>query len=179
MKKALLIVLTLALVLALAACGGDADAPATSPATTPNVNADASTPPPAQDDDNAQSDALSVVDEPGANTVAGYLAQFGFTEDGIKPDGFTSFDGPNGWLIKIYADADSFENWSKTIFGKVKSISADGKIYNEGYPSLDEDEAVWSEGGISFQWAYNYGGKVVNLTIVAGEDGTEYRFSIY
>jgi len=112
-------------------------------------------------------------------TVSGYLSQFGLTEEDIKPDGFTSFEGPDGWLIKINAGEYNFDNWSKKVFDTVKSISTDSKIFNEGYPSLDQDEAIWSAGNISFQWAYNYNGKVVNITVTFGDTSSVYRLSIH
>ena len=112
-------------------------------------------------------------------TVAGYLSQFGLTENDIKPDGFTSFEGPEGWLIKINAGANLFNDWSKKVYDKVKTISTDGKMYYEGYPSLGKEEAFWSADKILYQWAYLYNGKVVNLNLARDESGAVYHFSIH
>ena len=115
---------------------------------------------------------------PTTNTVAGYLAQFGLSEDDIKPEGFISFEGPEGWLIKINAGAGQFDAWSKKVFDKITAISTDRKVYEQGYPALGDDEAKWSAGILMFQWAYPYNGKVVNLDVSPGDTGT-YRFSIH
>ncbi|MCL2038976.1 MAG: hypothetical protein FWG85_00935 [Bacteroidetes bacterium] len=112
-------------------------------------------------------------------TVAGYIEQFGLTEDDIKPEGFVSFEGPDGWLIKINASEKQFDDWSKKVFNKIKTISTDGKVYQQGYPVLGKDEAEWSTGILMFQWAYPYNEKVVELEVLPGDIATVYRIALH
>ncbi|MDR0840527.1 MAG: hypothetical protein LBN26_03975, partial [Christensenellaceae bacterium] len=108
MKRTLAIALALVLALSLAACsGGNSGNTGGNNSTTPPANSTTTTPPA----DTAPNDNGG-----DTKTVAGYLAQFGLTEDDIKAEGFTSFEGPNGWLIKVNASANQFDTWSKKVY---------------------------------------------------------------
>ena len=114
----------------------------------------------------------------GNNTVASYLAQFGLTEDDIKPAGFVSFEGPDGWLIKVNASENQFDNWAKKVFDKIKTISTDGKVYDQGYPTFKE-EASLVNGATLYQWAYPYKGKTVEVDVTRGDTPTLYRIALH
>ena len=175
MKKALTFVLALVLVLSLAACG-NSNIPSNTPSNTPSENNTTSNPPAS----NTPSETPIGGDEkPDASTVAGYLAQFGLTEDDIKPDGFTSFENLDGWLIKVNAAEGNANAWGKEIYNKIIAISADGKIYDQGYPTF-KDEAVWSDNGAIYQWAYTYNGKTVEVDVTPpGDTATQYRVALH
>lgn len=176
MKKLLIITLVLALALSLAACGGSNNAPSgnnTQSASQGN-NSSTSTPPSSTPDDTPNSD-----DGGETDTVAEYLAQFGLTEDDIKAEGFSSFEGPDGWLIKVNAGEGHANSWGKKIFDGIESISDDGKVYDQGYPTF-KDEASWADGGTLYQWAYLYNGKVVEVDVTPPVDTpTLYRIALH
>ena len=112
------------------------------------------------------------------STVADYLAHFGLTEDDIKPTGFVSFEGPDGWLIKVNASENQFDIWAKKVFDKIKTISTDGKVYDQGYPTFKE-EASFVNGGTLYQWAYPYNSKTVEVDITRGDTPTLYRITLH
>jgi len=79
-------------------------------------------------------------------TVAGFLAVFGLTEDDIMPAHFISFDDPemegrgdlgeldSGGFITINVDKDAttqedINAWFETIYAKMPELSSDGKLY--------------------------------------------------
>ena len=160
MKKLLALALVMVLALSLLAACGDSDG---NSSDTPG------------DGDNTPGGGNET---PDTNTVAGYLEQFGLTEDDVKADGFTSFEGPDGWLIKVNASAGQFDAWGKKVFDKTKSVSADGKCYTDMYPH-DTDEKEWEDGAILFTWCYMYNSSKVTVEITMGDNDTTYRIAIH
>lgn len=180
MKKVLTLTLVLVLILSLAACGGSggsaSNPPTNGSSTTPGTDAGNSTPGTSQNGNNTSAPNNNSGD---TDTVAGYLAQFGLTEDDIKPNGFDSFEGPDGWLIKVNAGEGEANTWGKQIYDKIKSISDDGKVYDQGYPTF-KDEASWSDNGTIYQWSYVYNGKTVEVDVTPPVDTpTQYRIALH
>ena len=105
-------------------------------------------------------------------TVASYLAQFGLTEDDIKPDGFVSSE-LNGIEVKFLGSNVPFvPEWYKKVFDTTKGISEDGKCYNDMYPFLEDEyelDASKAE-AMAFitSYSYKYNGKVVKIMISGG-----------
>jgi len=115
------------------------------------------------------------------DTAAGFVAQFGLSENDFMPDGFIAFERADKDLVRIKVSEDKFEDWSKAIYDKIKTISTDGRVYRQDRaPWLLGNESEWSAETNSFQWAYPYNGEIVNCSLVGPLEGLEaetvYRF---
>ena len=112
-------------------------------------------------------------------TVAGYLAQFGLSENDIKPAAFTSFElGDRSIFIKV-SNNDDLHNWFKQVYDKTKNIADEGKLYNDMFPYV-EGEHTWNEptaGTIQVSWAYMYNGTTCRIQTIQETGG--YLLSLY
>jgi predicted small secreted protein len=204
MKKAILLVLTLALLVALAACGGNDTSSGTGNSTQ---NGGEKTTPPSQTENTTSSPTGSapqtsapVESKADEGTVTGFLAHYGLTEDDIKPEHFVEFadldmDGDikagevgSTGFIKIMVDKDAtgeeqVKAWYEKIYGKMLSLSSDGKTYKNFY--LEEEYSLTAlyesplwEDFPGTMWAYQYkmpsGDVILNAST-----GYDYETGIY
>ncbi len=185
MKKSLLILLALVMVLTLSltACGGNE-----TPSDTDNGNASG---PSAQADD---SDADSTSNEAGSaddnlapsggndvavidtSTVAGYLSQFGLTEEDIAiGSAAENVLYADSRIIEITTETipttEELQSCVEHIYEKCRSVSEDGKIHminsdNEFILSDVVDWTLdWQSSPLALYWSYKYEGNTVDVFI--------------
>jgi len=111
-------------------------------------------------------------------TAAEFLAQFGLTEDDIKPEGFTGLDlisnEPDNGTVQIMADTFTpaqIRAWFRQIFNKQRAI-ADDRILHKTFPFAEEKLWDFQDGEfmpdfeVQNDWAYIYAGRTVGVFVV-------------
>ncbi len=181
MKKLLALALVIVLALSLASCGGNdkpsnasssgnstSIPPASSsvPAQTPpSSTSESTTPAPPEESVNVDT-----------STLAGYLSQFGFTEDDIAIANLTeNIYHADSKMIEIHTNSTpanaELQECVERIYEKSRATSDSGKVYIYG----SEDEFVlsdivdwsfdWKSSPLTVYWGYKYQGKGVMVAI--------------
>jgi uncharacterized lipoprotein YehR (DUF1307 family) len=170
MKRLFLILLAAVMVFSLAACGedettsngGNTTSSESSPTSSAAVGNGTSTETP-----NVSSSTGNTNSKP---TKEELLAQYGLTMEDLQPPGFIEM---NAWACEknegdffiqvgeASRGAAEIEEWFKKVFGKLKSLSDDGKIYQD--PALTQEATYPSYNAYitDKQLLYNYKGQKV------------------
>ncbi len=188
MKKLLAITLMMILAISLGACGAkeavqdavrdalpSSSTPPNSAAPPSSSNTQAQTPPSSASESTSPSSA-----EESANvdtsTLAGYLSQFGFTEDDISLANLTeNVFHADSKMIEIHTSSTpanaELQECVERIYEKSRSTSENGKVYIYG----SDNEFVlsdivdwnfdWQSSPLTVYWGYKYQGKDVMVAI--------------
>ena len=137
MKKVLAILLAAMMLLSLAACGNNDDNPSGSennPGTSQSDNQGGTE---NQGGENNSSPSTQGTTEPEELSVPEVLAKYGFTEEIVKPDETVlnvtaekRYTGDYKVTFEVDAEYPNGYTYMEKIFGAIKSISDDGKVYN-------------------------------------------------
>jgi hypothetical protein len=179
MKKVLALTLALVLALSLVACGGgNSGNTGGNSSTTPPANSGTTTTPPA---DNTP-DSTPNNNGGDTNTVAGYLAQFGLTEDDIKPENATEIkiqDGKLAIAVSSTLTADQKKVWYTKLYNAISGISTGGKVQNGSLVNITDiqEEVNKLVDAVTWNWMFPYGSSSYN-TITVVEGTTVWEISI-
>jgi hypothetical protein len=181
MKRTLAIALALVLALSLAACSGGNSTPSGGSSTTPPANSTTTTPP--ADNTPSGGNETTPNDNGGdTSTVAGYLAQFGLTEDDIKPENATEIkiqDGKLAITVSSTLTADQKKVWYTKLYNAISGISTGGKVKNGSLVEITniQDEVNKLVDAVTWNWMFAYGESSYN-TITVIEGTTVWEISI-
>ena len=158
MKKIFVLILALALTFSLAACNGSSTGGSSTPAN--NTSAPAN---------NSSAANNSTADD--TSTVAGFLSQFGLTEDNVKPEDSVS-SAMNGhtsvnFAVSTASTKDQKIAWVKKVITAIKAAADDGKIYKDSKKTGQYDESVLETstgGSFSFVFTHNSAAYWVSAT---------------
>jgi len=121
------------------------------------------------------------------STVAGFLSQYGLTEDDLRPEASSVAKLQDGDTVLFSASAQPNDEqrsaWLNKVAAKAKTLSDDGKLYAVGYAigtsgAKEFDSSTIKPMGI-YQFAFPYKGKAIVFTITAfGELDGVYSLAI-
>jgi hypothetical protein len=176
MRKILIALLAFSLLFSLAACGEDETSnggDSTPSSTSENVVTEQ------PNGAGGKEDSGATTEKPDSNTSSKptkeeFLASYGLTEDDLKPAGFIAM---NAWSCEknegdffIQVDEASLgvaeiEEWFIKVYDKLKSVSDDGKIYQD--PALTQEATYPSYNAYitDKQLLFNYKGQKVYVEL--------------
>ena len=182
MKKIFALTLALLMIFALAACSNDTG-------KTPSGSTGTNTFGTSQQGQTNTPDSSTPSGSVDVSTLNGFLAQFGLTEDDLKPtEGFKSFDytvtdGKSyQGVVKVNMEWTDGANqksvmsaWVHKVYDKSVAVSDDGKAYTPyttDVYTLESGELTG--GGLGTQWAWLYKGTSYWVTI--GAEGSSFAY---